>query len=76
MKTEPPLGLLVHRISEARTAVDRCRHGPVARDELAAARRELVKALQAYTSALDRRALPVPSRLRAELRLHRELFER
>ena len=76
MRSDQPLGLLVHQIHEARTHVEQCRHGQVVREDLAAARRELVRALQAYTSALEHRHLPVPSRLRAELDLHRELFER
>jgi hypothetical protein len=76
MTADQMLGLLVRRVHEARSEVDRCRHGRVVREDLAAAHRELLRALQEYTTALERHALPVPPRLRAELRLHRDLFER
>ena len=66
----------MRRIHRARTAVDRSRHGRVAREELADARHELMLALQAYVSALERRKLPVPRQMQAELRLHRGLFDR
>lgn len=75
MTSDQSLGLLVRRVHEARIEVDRCRHGRVVREELAAARRGLLRALQDYTAALERRALPVPARLRAELKLHRDLFD-
>lgn len=64
------------RIREARTAVDRCRNGPVSRDELADARHELMLALRDYVAALERKNLPVPWRMQAELKLHRDLFDR
>lgn len=70
------LEALSRRIREARTAVDRCRNGQVARDELADARHELMLALQTYTAALERKNLPVPWRMQAELKLHRDLFDR
>ncbi len=70
------LEALTRRIRRARTTVERCRNGRVARDELADARHELMLALQAYASALERRKLPVPWRMQAELKLHRDLFDR
>jgi hypothetical protein len=70
------LEAMIRRIRRARTVVDRCRNGRVARDELADARHELMLALQAYASALERRKLPVPWRMLAELKLHRDLFDR
>lgn len=80
MSSEPrpdqSLEALMRRVHRARTAVDRSRNGRVAREELADARHELMLALQAYTSALERRKLPVPWRMRAELKLHRDLFDR
>ena len=75
MTSDRTLGVLMQRVQAARSQVDRCRHGPVVREELAAARRDLLRALQDYTGALERRALPVPSRLRAEVKLHLELFD-
>jgi len=76
MSSVQPLGLLARRVQDARSHVDRCRNGRVVREDLAAARSDLLRALEDYTRALERRALPVPSRLQAELRLHRDLFER
>ncbi|MDI6908561.1 hypothetical protein [Nocardioides sp.] len=80
MTTEPAhdrsLGTLLLRVRRARSAVEQCRNGRVARDELADARHELMLALQAYVSALERRKLPVPWRMQAELKLHRDLFDR
>ncbi|MBI2243344.1 MAG: hypothetical protein HYU55_05155 [Nocardioides sp.] len=80
MTTEPARGrsleTLLLRVHRARTAVEHSRNGWVARDELADARHELMLALQAYVSALERRKLPVPWRMQAELRLHRDLFDR
>lgn len=72
----PPLNVLSRSVREARAAVHQHRHGPVVPTELAGARRELILALQDYTSALEDRHLPVPSALRAELRLHSQLFDR
>ena len=66
---------LSRKVRDARAAVHRHRHGPVVPADLASARRELVHALQEYTSALEERKLPVPSALRAELQLHRRLFD-
>ena len=80
MTTEPAPGrsleTLLQRVHRARTTVEDRRNGRVARDELADARPELMLALQAYVTALERRKLPVPWRMQAELRLHRDLFDR
>lgn len=70
----PPLDVLSRSVRDARAAVHQHRHGPVSA-ELTNARRELVHALQEYTSALEARHLPVPYALRAELRLQRRLFD-
>jgi hypothetical protein len=69
-----PLEALVRRVRDARQEVDHCRHGRIVRHELENARHELMVALQDYTAALERRDLPIPWRLRAELKLHRDLF--
>lgn len=68
------LDALSARVREARAAVRVQRNRPVASPELAMARRRLVLALEEYTVALEERHLPVPSALRTELRLHRQLF--
>jgi hypothetical protein len=68
------LDALSARVREARTAVHRQRHGPVVPTELASSRRRLVTALEEYTIALDERHLPVPSTLRAELKMHSRLL--
>ena len=70
---QQPLGVLSRSVRDARAAVHQHRHEQVSA-ELANARRELVQALEAYTSALEDRHLPVPYALRAELRLHSQLF--
>ncbi len=75
-RPDQTLEAMSRRIRVARTAVDRCRNQQVARDELADARHELMLALQAYAAALERRKLPVPWRMQAELKLHRDLFDR
>jgi len=67
---------MLRRVHQARTVVEGFRHGQGARDQLANARHELMLALQAYVGALERRKLPVPWRMQAELRLHRDLFDR
>jgi hypothetical protein len=71
--SRPPLDVLSRSVRNARAAVHQHRHAQVTA-ELANARRELVDALQEYTSALEDRHLPVPYALRAELRLHSRLF--
>jgi hypothetical protein len=70
---QQPLDVLSRCVRDARAAVHQHRHAQVPA-ELASARRELVHALQEYTSALEDRHLPVPYALRAELRLHSRLF--
>lgn len=69
------LDALSAHVREARVAVHRQRNQPVVSADLASARRGLVRALEAYTFALEERQLPVPSALRAELKLHRQLFD-
>ncbi|HEY0949775.1 hypothetical protein [Nocardioides sp.] len=67
---------LLRRVHRARTAVDGFRHLQGARNQLADARHDLMLALQAYVDALETRKLPVPWRMHAELKLHRDLFDR
>jgi hypothetical protein len=69
------LGVLGQRVRDARAAVHEHRHGPVGSVELADARRDLLRALQEYTAALEQEGLPVPRTIRMELRLHGRLFE-
>jgi hypothetical protein len=67
--------VLSRSLHDARDVVRQCRRGPVVAPDLARARRALIAALEEYTLALDRRHLPVPHALRAELDMHRQLFE-
>lgn len=71
----PPLGLLSKRLRDARARLHVQRHGPVAAAELDSARRDLVRALTDYTTALEQRRLPVPRALSLELRLHGRLSD-
>lgn len=70
-----PLGLLSRRLRDARARLHVQRHGPVASAELNGARRDLVRALTDYTTALEERRLPVPYALRLELQLHGRLSD-
>lgn len=71
-----PLPVLSRSVRNARAAVHQYRHGRVVPAELANARHELIVALEAYTSALEERRLPVPHALHTELLMHRRLFDR
>lgn len=62
-------------VRDARAAVRRHRHGPATSPDLTNARRNLTVALEDYITALERRHLPVPHALRAELQMHRQLFD-
>lgn len=70
-----PLDVLSHRMRVAREAVHQRRQGHAASPELASARHGLVIALDDYIAALEKRHLPVPNTLRAELRLHKQLLD-
>ena len=70
-----PLGMLLSDVLSARRALTTARSraaapGPSA---LVGARHDLVTALVAYTECLLGEGVPVPYRLRDELRLHRAL---
>lgn len=72
----PPLGALFADIIAARAAQRRqaAQKGfdPSAQ---AAARRESLRALEAYADALERRCLPVPRQIQQDIRLHRALCQ-
>lgn len=70
---DPSLPALADGVREARAALRDCRHGRVVRDELALAYRHLLTTLELYAIGLEKRALPVPSRLRGEVTLLRGL---
>ena len=70
----PALDVLSGSVREARAVVRQRRHGRVEPKELAQARHALIAALEEYTVALEQRRLPVPHTLRAELEMHRRLF--
>ena len=67
----PALADLRFDIQVARETVRVRRSSPVVPLQLASAHRSLLAALEAYADELRRRRLPVPPRLRDELRLER-----
>src|SRR4051812_9325972 len=67
----PNLLGLNSQVMVAREPVRRRRRLPVVPAAPASAHAELTTALEAYTAELQRRRLPVPPRLRDELRMHR-----
>ena len=69
----PSLEVLMANIRAAREEVRVLRVAPVAHDRLLAARRALLGAMEAYADALVQRRLPIPPRLRDELRLQRDI---
>jgi signal transduction histidine kinase len=74
-RRKPPLDVLSGSVREARAVVRQRRHGRIEQKELAEARHALIAALEEYTVALEQRRLPVPHALRAELEMHRQLFD-
>lgn len=71
-----PLDLLWSELVSARDAVAEARQGPQGLSNMTElARRHLVMALEAYTSELQAQKLPVPYRLRDDLRLQRRALE-
>jgi hypothetical protein len=74
--TSPGLAALEHLMEDVRLAradVQALRRAPVVHDRLFAARQSLLRALEAYAEALTVRHLPIPPKLRDELRLQREI---
>jgi hypothetical protein len=67
----PTLLELKSDVTVARDVVRRRRRAPVVPADLTCAHADLTAALEAYTAELRRRRLPLPPRLRDELRLHR-----
>ena len=75
-ETHRPLDLLWSELVSARDAVAEARQGPQGLSNMTElARRHLVMALEAYTSELQAQTLPVPYRLRDDLRLQRRALE-
>lgn len=82
MKTSPAvpcgegprsLAELATDVRMARRVVHDHRMAPVVREELAMAHHMLRQALEAYASELTLRRLPIPYRLRDDLRLQRDV---
>lgn len=67
------LATLREAVSHAQEAVLAMRRSPADREQLATARREHLAAMLAYERALTSLRLPVPPRLRDELRLLRRV---
>jgi hypothetical protein len=65
------LAVLFEELRSAREEVSRLRHAPVVHAEQLAARQSLLTALESYVSGLTARGLPIPWKLRDELRLQR-----
>ena len=72
---EQPLRLteLATRVRLARQLVNARRMSPVAQADLSIARASLLQAIEAYVAELRLLGMPVPPRLRDELRLLRRL---
>ena len=68
------LALLAEEMRVARERVRELRCGPpVVRDRLLAARQSLLVAMESYVAELTARRLPVPPKLRDDLRLQRDI---
>lgn len=70
---ERDLAALVEQLQNARDEVDRLRRPPAAREQLSAARQFLLAAMESYAAELTARGLPIPWKLRDELRLQRSV---
>lgn len=68
------LSELATDVRRAREAVLARRVAPVVWEDLVRAQRALLRAMEAYVVELGVRRLPVPHRLRDDLRLQRELW--
>lgn len=65
---------LADDVTSARQAVQVSRGAPVVWEDFKVAQEELLDAMETYVSALTVRRLPVPRRLRGDLRLQRRLY--
>lgn len=63
------LEVLVEDLRRAREEVARLRRLPLVRDQLLVARQQLLVAMESYAAELAARGLPLPWKLRDELRL-------
>ena len=68
------LSVLATDVRRARQNVLARRMAPVVWEDLVRAQRTLLRAMEAYVSELVLRRLPIPHRLRDDLRLQRELW--
>jgi hypothetical protein len=67
-----PLNALIQEVLSARAAMTVARRAPLgASNVLDTTRIRLLRALEAYTAALDERHLPVPYAIRDDLRIQR-----
>ncbi len=67
------LEVLLERLLSARQDVGRLRRAPNDQRELHAAQRSLLIAMESYAAALTQQGLPMPWRLRDDLRLQRSI---
>lgn len=65
------LAVLTEELRTAREEVGRLRRGPIMHDQLSTAHVFLLRAMESYAAELTARGLPIPWRLRDELRLQR-----
>lgn len=65
------LTVLLEELQSARDEVDRLRRPPIVREELSVARDSLLMAMESYAAELTARGLPIPWKMRDELRLQR-----
>lgn len=65
------LAVLKEELRSAREEVGRLRRGPILHDQLSTAHLFLLRAMESYAAELTARGLPIPWRLRDELRLQR-----
>jgi hypothetical protein len=73
LRVDLVLARLYADLVAARAAVQGYRHAPRVRGRRSVADADLLECLEAYAAALDRYRLPVPGRVRDELRLRRLL---
>lgn len=69
----PTLAELAQAIRAARAEVRAMRVAPVVQTALLSARQTLLRAMEAYADELSVRRLPIPPRLRDDLRLQRDI---
>jgi hypothetical protein len=69
----PSLGVLMGEIRAAREEVRTLRCAPVVPARLLSARQSLLHAMEAYADELTARHLPIPRKLRDDLRLQRDI---